>query len=111
MSRWPARYWLPPWLLAVVVAPAPSGLRRRTRPVLAFAVMLAACCLVLVLRGGRSPAAPSCPLALVLYLVAATRGRRAALTALAAALALLTVQGVILSLTGRGAGNGGAAPA
>ena len=71
---------------------------------LAFAVILAVCAWVLVLRG-EITRGPVLPLALVLYLVAATRGRRAALTALAASLALLTVQGVILSLTGRGAGN------
>jgi signal transduction histidine kinase len=57
-----------------------------------------------VLRGELTRG-PILPLALVLYLVAATRSRRAALAALAASLALLTVQGVILSLTGRGAGN------
>jgi signal transduction histidine kinase len=101
VTGWHARDWLPP-LLAVCLS-IPVAIRRR-EPVLAFAVILAACAWVLVLRG-EITRGPFLPLALVLYLVAATRGRRAALTALAAALALLTVQGVILSLTGRGAGN------
>jgi signal transduction histidine kinase len=101
VTGWHARDWLPP-LLAVCLS-IPVAIRRR-EPVLAFAVILAACAWVLVLRG-EITRGPFLPLALVLYLVAATRGRRAALTALTAALALLTVQGVILSLTGRGAGN------
>ena len=101
VTGWHARDWLPP-LLAVCLS-IPVAIRRR-EPVLAFAVILAVCAWVLVLRG-EITRGPVLPLALVLYLVAATRGRRAALTALAASLALLTVQGVILSLTGRGAGN------
>jgi signal transduction histidine kinase len=101
VTGWHARDWLPP-VLAVCLS-IPVAIRRR-EPVLAFAVILAACAWVLVLRG-EITRGPFLPLALVLYLVAATRGRRAALTALAASLALLTVQGVILSLTGRGAGN------
>jgi signal transduction histidine kinase len=101
VTGWHARDWLPP-LLAVCLS-IPVAIRRR-EPVLAFAVILAVCVWVLVLRGELTRG-PVLPLALVLYLVAATRGRRAALAALAAALALLTVQGVILSLTGRGAGN------
>jgi signal transduction histidine kinase len=101
VTGWHARDWLPP-VLAVCLS-IPVAIRRR-EPVLAFALILAACAWVLVLRG-EITRGPFLPLALVLYLVAATRGRRAALTALAASLALLTVQGVILSLTGRGAGN------
>jgi signal transduction histidine kinase len=101
VTGWHARDWLPP-LLAVCLS-IPVAIRRR-EPVLALAVILSVCAWVLVLRGELTRG-PILPLALVLYLVAATRGRRAALTALAASLALLTVQGVILSLTGRGAGN------
>ena len=101
VTGWHARDWLPP-LLAVCLS-IPVAIRRR-EPVLALAVILAACAWVLVLRG-EITRGPFLPLAIVLYLVAATRGRRAALIALAASLALLTVQGVILSLTGRGAGN------
>jgi signal transduction histidine kinase len=101
VTGWHARDWLPP-LLALCLS-IPVAIRRR-EPVLALAVILAACAWVLVLRGELTRG-PILPLALVLYLVAATRSRRAALAALAASLALLTVQGVILSLTGRGAGN------
>jgi len=101
VTGWHARDWLPP-LLAVCLA-VPVAIRRR-EPVLALVIILAACAWVLVLRGELTRG-PILPLALVLYLVAATRSRRAALAALAASLALLTAQGVILSLTGRGAGN------
>jgi signal transduction histidine kinase len=101
VTGWHARDWLPP-LLALCLS-IPVAIRRR-EPVLALAVILAACAWVLVLRGELTRG-PILPLALVLYLVAATRSRRAALAALAASLALLAVQGVVLSLTGRGAGN------
>jgi signal transduction histidine kinase len=101
VTGWHARDWLPP-VLAVCLS-IPVAIRRR-EPVLALAMILAACAWVLVLRG-EITRGPVLPLAIVLYVVAAARGRRAALTALAASLALLTVQGVILSLTGRGAGN------
>jgi signal transduction histidine kinase len=101
VTGWHARDWLPP-VLAVCLS-IPVAIRRR-EPVLALAVILAACAWVLVLRG-EVTRGPVLPLAIVLYAVAAARSRRAALIALAASLALLTVQGVILSLTGRGAGN------
>jgi signal transduction histidine kinase len=101
VTGWHARAWLPP-VLAVCLS-IPVAIRRR-EPVLALAIILAACAWVLVLRGELTRG-PVLPLAIVLYVVAAARSRRAALTALAASLALLTVQGVILSLTGRGAGN------
>jgi signal transduction histidine kinase len=101
VTGWHARDWLPP-LLAVCLS-IPVAIRRR-EPVLALAMILAVCVCVLVLRG-EITRGPSLPLAIVLYLVAATRSRRVALAALAASLALLVVQGVILSLTGPGAGN------
>jgi signal transduction histidine kinase len=101
VTGWHARDWLPP-VLAVCLS-IPVAIRRR-EPVLALAMILAACAWVLVLRG-EITRGPVLPLAIVLYVVAAVRGRRAALTALAASLVLLTLQGVILSLTGRGAGN------
>jgi signal transduction histidine kinase len=101
VTGWHARAWLPP-VLAVCLS-IPVAIRRR-EPVLALALILAACAWVLVLRG-EITRGPFLPLAIVLYVVAATRSRRAALAALAASLALLTAQGVILSLTGRGAGN------
>jgi hypothetical protein len=98
VTGWHARDWLPP-VLAVCLS-IPVAIRRR-EPVLALAMILAACAWVLVLRG-EITRGPVLPLAIVLYVVAAARGRRAALTALAVSLALLTLQGVILSLTGRG---------
>jgi signal transduction histidine kinase len=101
VTGWHARDWLPP-VLAVCLS-IPVAIRRR-EPVIALAMILAACAWVLVLRGELTRG-PVLPLAIVLYVVAATRSRRVALTALAASLALLTVQGVILSLNGRGAGN------
>src|SRR5262249_2548682 len=101
VTGWHARDWVPP-LLALCLA-VPVAIRRR-EPVLALAMILAACAWVRALRGELTRG-PLLPLALVLYLVAATRSRRAALAALAASLALLTAQGVIFSLTGRGAGN------
>ena len=101
VTGWHARVWLPP-VLAVCLS-IPVAVRRR-EPVLALAIVLAACAWVLVLRG-EITRGPVLPLAIVLYAMAASRGRRAALAALAASLALLTAQGVILSLTGRGAGN------
>jgi signal transduction histidine kinase len=105
VTGWHARAWLPP-VLAVCLS-IPVAVRRR-EPVIALAMILAACAWVLVLRGELTRG-PVLPLAIVLYAVAAARSRRAALIALAASLALLTVQGVILSLTGRGAGNAVAA--
>jgi signal transduction histidine kinase len=101
VTAWHARDWLPP-VLAVCLS-IPVAVRRR-EPVLALAIVLAGCAWVLVLQG-EITRGPVLPLAIVLYAVAASRGRRAALIALAASLGLLTVQGVILSLTGRGAGN------
>jgi len=101
VTAWHARDWLPP-VLAVCLS-IPVAVRRR-EPVLALAIVLAGCAWVLVLQG-EITRGPVLPLAIVLYAVAASRSRRAALIALAASLGLLTVQGVILSLTGRGAGN------
>jgi signal transduction histidine kinase len=93
--------WVPP-LLAVGLA-IPVAIRR-LNPVLALVLVLAACAVVLVLAG-RITQGPFLPLALVLFLVAATCSRRVALAALAAALGLCAIQGVILSLEGSGAGN------
>jgi signal transduction histidine kinase len=96
-----ARDWLPP-VLAVCLS-IPVAIRRRD-PVFSLALVLVGCAAVLWLDG-RITRGPSVPLALVLFLVAATRSRRAALAALAASLALCAVQGLILSLEGIGAGN------
>jgi signal transduction histidine kinase len=54
--------------------------------------------------GGEITRGPFLPLALTLFTVAATRTRTVAIIALAASLALLVIQGVILSLTARGSG-------
>jgi signal transduction histidine kinase len=96
-----ARDWVPP-LLAVGLS-IPVAIRRR-EPVFALALVLAACGAVLWLDG-RITRGPFLPLALVLFLVAATRSRRAALAALAGSLGLCAVQGLIMSLDGDGAGN------
>jgi signal transduction histidine kinase len=95
------RDWLPP-VLAVGLS-IPVAIRRRD-PVFSLALVLVGCAAVLWLDG-RITRGPLLPLALVLFLVAATRSRRAALAALAASLALCAVQGLILSVEGIGAGN------
>jgi len=100
-TAWHANDWVPP-LLALGLS-VPIAIRRRD-PVFAFVLVLAGCATVLVL-GGRITHGPSIPLALVLFLVAATRSRRAALAALAASLVLCAVQGLIMHLDGSGAGN------
>jgi len=95
------RDWLPP-VLAVCLS-IPVAIRRRD-PVFSLALVLGGCAAVLWLDG-RITRGPLLPLALVLFLVAATRSRRAALAALAASLALCAVEGLIMSLDGVGAGN------
>ena len=95
------RDWLPP-VLAVCLS-IPVAIRRRD-PVFSLALVLVGCAAVLWLDG-RITRGPIVPLALVLFLVAATRSRRAALAALAASLALCAVQSLIMSLDGIGAGN------
>ena len=100
LSLWLAGDWAPP-LLAVLVA-LPVGLRRRD-PVGALLLSLVGCTLVVAV-GGEITRGPFLPLALTLYMVAAARTRMVAIGALAASLALLVIQGVILSMTGRGSG-------
>jgi signal transduction histidine kinase len=95
------RDWLP--LVLAVCLSVPVAIRRRD-PVFSLALVLVGCAAVLWLDG-RITRGPIVPLALVLFLVAATRSRRAALAALAASLALCAVQGLIMSLDGIGAGN------
>ena len=67
VTGWHARAWLPP-VLAVCLS-IPVAVRRR-EPVIALAMILAACAWVLVLRGELTRG-PVLPLALVLYAVAA----------------------------------------
>jgi signal transduction histidine kinase len=92
--------WIPP-LLAVLVA-LPVRLRRRD-PVGALILALAGCSAIVAV-GGEISRGPSLPLAFALFTVAATCKRRVAVTALAASLALLLVQGLIMSFSGRGSG-------
>jgi signal transduction histidine kinase len=92
--------WIP-LLLAIVVA-LPVGLRRRD-PVGALILALAGCS-VIVAVGDEINRGPFLPLALALYMVAATCKRRVAVAGLTASLALLVVQALILSFTGRGSG-------
>jgi len=100
LSIWVAGGWAPPLLAGLVALPV--ALRRRD-PVGALILALVGCSLVVAV-GGEVNHGPFIPLALTLYMVAATRSRRVAIIGLAAALALLTVQGFILSLTGSGSG-------
>ena len=92
--------WVPP-LLAIALA-LPVALRRKD-PVGALVLALAGCSVVVAV-GAEVNRGPFLPLALVLFTVAATCKRTAALAGLAASLALLVVQGLILSFTGHGSG-------
>jgi signal transduction histidine kinase len=96
-----AHGWLAP-LLAVCLS-IPVAIRRRY-PVPSLMLVLVACAAVLMLNGSITRG-PLLPLALVLFVVAVSRGRRTALAALAATLALCAVQGLIMHLDGHGAGN------
>jgi len=100
LNMWATGVWIPP-LLAIVVA-LPVGLRRRD-PVGALILALAGCS-VIVAIGGEINRGAFLPLALVLFTVAATCKRRVAVAGLTASLALLIIQALILSLTGRGSG-------
>jgi signal transduction histidine kinase len=92
--------------LAAVLAIAlsvPVAIRRRV-PVRALVIVLAACVATLAV-GAEITRGPFLPLALVLFLVAATCRRGIALAGLGAALALLVVQGVVLDFDGQGPGD------
>jgi signal transduction histidine kinase len=92
--------WIPALLAVGLAAPV---VIRRTNPVRALIVALAGCTVTLAL-GAEVTRGPFLPLALVLYTVAATRRRAVAIGALAASLALLVAEGIVLSQTGRGSG-------
>jgi signal transduction histidine kinase len=98
---WEPAGWLP--LLIAGGLAAPVGFRRRD-PSRALVVALAACVLAM-LFGATITSGAFVPLALVLFTVAATRGRRTAVTGLAAALALLAAEGLIMHVTGIGPGD------
>jgi signal transduction histidine kinase len=93
--------WAPALLLSLLVA-VPVGLRRRD-PVGAFLLALVGSVLIMT-AGGQISRGAFLALALVLYRVAATRTRTVAVVSLAASLALLVVQGLIMSFSGRGSG-------
>jgi signal transduction histidine kinase len=96
----------PGWLLLLLLAIAlsfPVAIRRRA-PARALLLVLAACVVTLIL-GGEITRGPFLPLGVVLYLVASTGRRTIAVAGLAAALALLVVQGIALHLSGVGSGN------
>jgi signal transduction histidine kinase len=100
LSIWLAGGWTLPLLAGLVALPV--ALRRRD-PVGALILALAGCSLIVAV-GGEVNRGPFVPLALTLFMVAATRSRMVAIVGLAASLALLTIQGFILSLTGQGSG-------
>jgi signal transduction histidine kinase len=100
-----ARTWLP-LVLALCLA-IPVVIRRR-RPMWALVMSLTASVMVLALSGPVPGNGPFLPLALVLYVVAATCRRAVAVAGLAASLAVMAVQGLLLRLDGRGAGDAGA---
>src|SRR5579859_3755736 len=87
-AGWPVEIWLRA-VLAVGLS-FPAAIRRRD-PLLALALALAACVVTMAL-GGVLNNGPFLPLALVLYMVAATCTRTIAITGLAVALWLLTAQ-------------------
>jgi signal transduction histidine kinase len=100
LSVWLAGSWIP-LVLAVVVA-LPVGLRRRDPP--GALILALAGCSVIVAVGGEINRGPFLPLALVLFTVAATCKRSVAVIGLIASLALLVVEALILSFSGRGSG-------
>ena len=100
LSVWLAGSWIP-LVLAVVVA-LPVGLRRRDPP--GALILALAGCSVIVAVGGEINRGAFLPLAFVLFTVAATCKRSVAITGLIASLALLVVQALILSVSGRGSG-------
>ena len=100
MGLWLAGAWAPPLLAGIMALPV--GLRRRD-PVGSLILALIGCSLIIA-AGGQISRGPFLPLALALYTVAATRSRAVVIASLAASLALLVVQGLILSVTGRGSG-------
>jgi signal transduction histidine kinase len=94
------------WPLVVLLALGlafPVTIRRRA-PVRALAIVLAGCVVLLVL-GASLTSGPFLPLCLVLYVVATTCRRNVALAGLAAALALLVLQGLLFRFTGFGPGD------
>jgi signal transduction histidine kinase len=99
--NWDPVGWLP--LLIAGGLAAPVAFRRRD-PSRALLVALGACALAM-LFGATVTSGAFVPLALVLFTVAATRDRRTAVIGLAAALALLAIEGLVMHVTGIGPGD------
>ena len=94
------------WPLVLLIALGlafPVTIRRKA-PIRALAIVLA-CCVVLLVVGASLTSGPILPLCLVLYVVATTCRRNLAVAGLAAALALLVLQGLLFRLTGFGPGD------
>ena len=99
--RWDPAGWLP---LLIAGGLAVSVAIRRRDPTRALVVALAACVLAMAF-GGAITGAAFVPLALVLYRVAVTCDRGTAVAGLAATLALLAADGLIMHVTGIGPGD------
>ena len=99
--RWDPVTWVP---LMIAGGLAVSVATRRRDPSRALVVALAACAVAMVF-GETITSGAFVPLALVLYMVAATRSRGAAVFGLAAALALLAIEGAIMHVAGTGPGD------
>jgi signal transduction histidine kinase len=94
------------WPLVLLIALGlafPVTIRRKA-PIRALAIVLAGCVVLLVV-GASLTSGPILPLCLVLYVVATTCRRNLAVAGLAAALALLVLQGLLFRLTGFGPGD------
>jgi signal transduction histidine kinase len=89
-------------LLALVLC-VPVAVRRRV-PIRSLVIVLAGCLATLII-GGEITSGPFLPLTVVLYVVASTCRRQIALAGLAASLAVLIAQGVVLHFDGQGSGN------
>ncbi len=93
-----------PLVLPIALGVAFPVTIRRKAPVRALAIVLA-CCVALLVVGASLTSGPILPLCLVLYVVATTCRRNVAVAGLAAALALLVLQGLLFRLTGFGRGD------
>jgi signal transduction histidine kinase len=101
VTGWRAHYWLPP-LLALCLS-APVAVRRRG-PLVALALLLAPCAIIMTF-GGQITRAAFLPLIFVLYLVAATCHRLAGISALAVVLTMIAAQALIWHVSGQGSGS------
>jgi signal transduction histidine kinase len=100
-TEWEIEIWLRP-LLAFGLS-FPVAIRRRD-PLLALALVLAACAVTMAF-GGMLNRGPFVPLALVLYLVAARCSRTIAIAGLAVSLWLLAAQALVMHWKAAGSGD------